>query len=70
MHEVITRLLFAGALACSLAACGTAATTAKLPGNAEENASCRETGLTDAKDSRMGQLDCSPRPVPGATGTK
>lgn len=66
MNKTLTSLLSVVALACNLAACSTAATTATLPGKAEEKASCRETGLTDGKDSRMGQLDCSPRPTPGA----
>lgn len=70
MIKTVTSLVLVSVLACNLAACGTAATTATLPNKAEEKASCRETGLTDAGDSRMGQRDCSPRPAPGATSTR
>lgn len=70
MNKTVTNLLLAGALACNLAACSTTATTAALPGKAEETASCRETGLTDGKDSKMGQLDCSPRAAAGPNSAK
>lgn len=70
MNKTFTNLLFLLAVAGNLAACSTAATTATLPGKAEETASCRETGLTDARDSKMGQLDCTPRTATGATGAK
>ena len=70
MTKTMTSLMLVGALAFNLAACGTAATTATLPNKAEEQASCRETGLTNAGDAKMGQLDCSPRQAPGAASTK
>ena len=70
MNKTMTSLLLVGVLGCNLVACSTAATTATLPGKAEEVASCRETGLTDGKDSRMGQVGCTPRTDPAATSAK
>jgi hypothetical protein len=69
MRKTVISLVFGGVMACNLPACSTAATTAAMPGKAEQSASCREAGLTNGNDSRMGQLDCSPRAVSsGAVG--
>lgn len=63
MRKIVISLIFGGVMGYNLAACSTAATTAAMPGKAEQSASCREAGLTNGNDSRMGQLDCSPRPA-------
>ena len=55
MKKTVSCLLLSVAMASTVAAC----TTRPLSKNNNETA-CRETGLTDAADSRMGQLECGP----------
>lgn len=59
MKRTISCILFGFAVASSLAACTSTGTDTVVAKN-DNAAPCREVGLSDAKDSRMGQLDCSP----------
>lgn len=55
MKRSVAYLLFSVAVASTLAAC------AATPAPAEETPMvCRETGLTNAQDSKLGQLECTP----------
>lgn len=57
MNNPVSRLLLATAIVSTLSACAGPVT----PGSSAEQAmACRETGLTDAKDSKMGLLECTP----------
>ncbi len=55
MRRTLSPLMFGAALAVTLAAC----TSTPMPTTAQATP-CRETGLTNAADSRLGQLDCGP----------
>jgi ABC-type uncharacterized transport system auxiliary subunit len=61
MHRTFSRLLLSAALAVTLSACTT--TPAPLR---DDPVACRETGLTNGPDSKMGQLDCAPARNPTA----
>ena len=57
MKKIISYLLFGAAMTSTLVACTT--TPTPTPTNTNQTA-CRETGLTNAGDSKLGQLECGP----------
>lgn len=59
MKRTVSCITLGFAMAFSLAAC-TSTGTDSVVAKSDNTTPCREVGLTDGKDSRLGQLDCSP----------